>query len=143
VFAFLNIPVTVHNLHGRRDSSKYSYVQTAGEFIFTSNIKKKVFGSRNTRQASKQLNKPRTQATRSRDISVGIARWATGWMIGVLGFVFRGGGLGISLFTTASITALGPTQPPVQWIPGALSLGVKRPGREAYHPPPSSAEVKE
>jgi hypothetical protein len=24
----------------------------------------------------------------------------------------------------------GPTQPPVQWIPGALSLGLKRPGRE-------------
>jgi hypothetical protein len=26
---------------------------------------------------------------------------------------------------------------------GALSLGVKRPEREAYHSPPSSAEVKE
>jgi hypothetical protein len=24
--------------------------------------------------------------------------------------------------------ALGPTQPPNQWVPGALSLGVKRPG---------------
>jgi hypothetical protein len=29
-----------------------------------------------------------------------------------------------------------------QWIPGALSLGVKWPGREADHSPPSSAEVK-
>jgi hypothetical protein len=38
--------------------------------------------------------------------------------------------------------ALGPTQPPIQWVPGALSLGVKRPGREADHSPPSSAEVK-
>jgi hypothetical protein len=38
--------------------------------------------------------------------------------------------------------ALGPTQPPIQWIPGALSLGVKRPGREADHSPPSSAEGK-
>jgi hypothetical protein len=38
---------------------------------------------------------------------------------------------------------LGPTQPPIQWIQGALSLGVKRPGREADHSPPSSAEVKE
>jgi hypothetical protein len=46
-------------------------------------------------------------------------------------------------FTTASRTALGPTQPPVQWVPGALSLGVKQPGREADHSPPSSAEVKE
>jgi hypothetical protein len=28
-------------------------------------------------------------------------------------------------------------------VPGALSLGVKRPGYEADHSPPSSAEVKE
>jgi hypothetical protein len=47
------------------------------------------------------------------------------------------------LLNTASRTALGPTQPPIQWVPGALSVGVKRPGREASHPPPSSAEVKE
>jgi hypothetical protein len=40
-------------------------------------------------------------------------------------------------------TALGPTQPPIQWVPGAPSLGVKRPGREADHSPPSSVEVKE
>jgi hypothetical protein len=52
-------------------------------------------------------------------------------------------GLGIFLFTTASRTALGPTQPPIQWVPAALSLGVKRPGLEADHSPPSSAEVKE
>jgi len=32
---------------------------------------------------------------------------------------------------------------PIQWIRGALSSGVKRPGREADHSPPSSAEVKE
>jgi hypothetical protein len=30
----------------------------------------------------------------------------------------------------------------MQWVPGALSLGVKRTGREAYHSPPSSAEIK-
>jgi hypothetical protein len=35
-----------------------------------------------------------------------------------------------------------PTQPPIQWVPGALSLGVKRPGCEADHSPPSTAEVK-
>jgi hypothetical protein len=28
-------------------------------------------------------------------------------------------------------------------VPGALSLGVKRQGREANHSPPSSAEIKE
>jgi hypothetical protein len=37
---------------------------------------------------------------------------------------------------------LGPTQPPIQWVPGALSPRVKRPGREADHSSPSSAEVK-
>jgi hypothetical protein len=31
----------------------------------------------------------------------------------------------------------------MQWVTGALSLGVKRPGREADHSPQSSAEVKE
>jgi hypothetical protein len=30
-----------------------------------------------------------------------------------------------------------------QWVPGALSLGVKRSGREADHSPSSSAQVKE
>jgi hypothetical protein len=59
----------------------------------------------------------------------------------VLGFDSQRG-LGIFLFTAASSMALEPTQPPVQWVPGALSLGAKRPGREAYHLPLSSAEVK-
>jgi hypothetical protein len=40
-------------------------------------------------------------------------------------------GLGIFLFTTASRTALGSTQSPIQWVPGAFSLRVKRPGRVA------------
>jgi hypothetical protein len=34
-----------------------------------------------------------------------------------------------------------PTQPPVQWVKG-LSRGRMRPGRDADHTPPSSAEVK-
>jgi len=50
--------------------------------------------------------------------------------------------LNIFLFTTASRPAVGPTQPPIQWLPVAVSLGVKRPGAEADHSPPSSAEVK-
>jgi len=37
---------------------------------------------------------------------------------------------------------LGTTQPPIKWVPEALSLGVKWPGRESDHSPPSSAEVK-
>jgi hypothetical protein len=34
-------------------------------------------------------------------------------------------------------------QPPIQWVMGTPSLGVKRPGREADHLPPPSAEAKE
>jgi hypothetical protein len=63
-------------------------------------------------------------------------------MIGVLEFDSRRR-LGIFLLTTASRTALGPTQPFIQWVTGTLSLGVERPGREADHSPLSSAEVKE
>jgi hypothetical protein len=37
----------------------------------------------------------------------------------------------------------GSTQPSLQWVPGALSLGVKRPGCEADHSHPSNAEVRE
>jgi hypothetical protein len=50
-------------------------------------------------------------------------------------------GLGILLFTTASRPAVGPNQPPIQWVLGALSLGIKRDGSETDHSPPSSAEV--
>jgi hypothetical protein len=63
------------------------------------------------------------------------------WTIEVLGFDFRRE-LVIFFFTTASRTALEPTQPPVQWVTVVLSLGVKRPEREADHSPPSRAEVK-
>jgi hypothetical protein len=43
----------------------------------------------------------------------------------------------------ASRPAQESTQPPILWVSGALSLGVKRPGREANHSPPSSAEANE
>jgi hypothetical protein len=50
--------------------------------------------------------------------------------------------MGIFL-TIMSRMALGPhTQPPIQWVPGVLSLGVKQLGCEADHSPPSSARVK-
>jgi hypothetical protein len=94
---------------------------------YTPNIKRKVFFflSFNLPSFLKQI----------RDGSVAIAlgyglddRW---WRLGIL------------LFTTASRMALEPTQPPIQWVPGALSLGVKLLGREDDHSPPSSVEVKE
>jgi hypothetical protein len=46
------------------------------------------------------------------------------------------------LFSTSFRSALGPTQPPIKWVPGALFPGVKRPGREADQSLPTSAEVK-
>jgi hypothetical protein len=33
-------------------------------------------------------------------------------------------------FSTSSRSALGSTQPPIQWVPGAFPPAVKRPGRE-------------
>jgi hypothetical protein len=74
---------------------------------------------------------------KNRDSSVGIA---LGYGLDDQGTRVRfPAGLGTFLFTTVSRTALGPTQPPIQWVPGALSVGIKRPGREADHSPPSIA----
>jgi hypothetical protein len=38
--------------------------------------------------------------------------------------------------------ALRPTQTPVQWVQGVFPRDKSRPGRDADHPPPTSAEVK-
>jgi hypothetical protein len=46
------------------------------------------------------------------------------------------------LQSTESILTLEPIQPPIQWVRGALSQGVKRPGCEPGLSLPSSAEVK-
>jgi hypothetical protein len=48
----------------------------------------------------------------------------------------------IFLLSTSSRPVLGFTQPPIQWVPGAISTGVKRPGREAENSSQTSAEVK-
>jgi hypothetical protein len=78
---------------------------------------------------------------KSRDCSVGIV---LGYRLDDRGSRFDSRRvLGIFLFTTGSRMALEPTQPPIQCVPGALSLGVKRPGREADHSFSSSPEVKE
>jgi hypothetical protein len=62
-------------------------------------------------------------------------------MIKVLGFDSQQG-LGIFLFIIVFRPALGPTQPPIEQIPVALTLGVKRPKREADHSPLSNVKVK-
>jgi hypothetical protein len=78
---------------------------------------------------------------RSQDSAVGIA---TGY-----GLDERGVGVRVSVGSRIFSSprrpdrALGSTQPPIKWVPGVLSLGVKRPGREADHSPPASAEVEE
>jgi hypothetical protein len=53
---------------------------------------------------------------------------------------------GLNLQNTITVDLWNPfqilrfcTQPPIQWVPWVLSLGVKRPGREANHSSPSSA----
>jgi hypothetical protein len=46
---------------------------------------------------------------------------ALGYELDDRGFESRQG-LGIFLFTSASRPVLGPTQPPIQWLPGALFL---------------------
>jgi hypothetical protein len=77
-------------------------------------------------------------------------------MTGILGSVFgiatgyrledRGVGVrvpvGSRIISTFSRPALDPTEPPIQWVPGALSTELKRLGREADHSPATSAEVK-
>jgi hypothetical protein len=60
---------------------------------------------------------------------------------------YRGVGVrvpvGSRIFSPSSRPALGSTQPPIiEWVPGALSPGVERPGGEAVHSPPARAEVK-
>jgi hypothetical protein len=66
-----------------------------------------------------------------------------GYGLGDRGSILGRGNDSMFLLAIASRPALRPTQPPIQWVPGALSLGVKRPGCEADHSPPSNAEIKE
>jgi hypothetical protein len=72
-----------------------------------------------------------------------------GWLRGIapgnrlddLGFESQQG-LGIFIFTIVSRPALGTTQPPIQWVPEALSLGIKQLGYEADHSPSSSVAFR-
>jgi hypothetical protein len=75
--------------------------------------------------------------TRSRDNSVGTA---TGY--GIDGWGSIPGKGKIFLYSSASISTLGLTQPPTQWVSGFFSSGVKRQGRAANRPYPSRAEIK-
>jgi hypothetical protein len=51
-------------------------------------------------------------------------------------------GKDIFLFSIMFSLVLGPTQPPLKWVSGAVAPHIKRPKREADHLPLSTAEVK-
>jgi hypothetical protein len=75
-------------------------------------------------------------------IGGGISQWhSTGLRSGWSGVRFPVG-TGNFLFTTASRSTLGPTQPPIEWVTGDRFLRVKRLGHEADHSPPSSAGIR-
>jgi hypothetical protein len=79
--------------------------------------------------------------TKLHGVGAGIAQWyRAGLRAGWSGFE-SWQGVGIFHFTTVSRPALGPTQPPIRWVPGALFLGVKWPKHEAHRSLPYSAEV--
>jgi hypothetical protein len=72
----------------------------------------------------------------SRDSSVGIAA--------SYGLDDRGVGIRVLVGQEFSLLQIVQTGSEVHatWVPGALSPGVKRPEREVYHSPPTSAEIK-
>jgi hypothetical protein len=70
-----------------------------------------------------------------------LSRCRDGLRAGEPGFDSRHG-QGIFLFFTASRPTMGPTLPPIQWVPSAISRMVTRPGSEADHSSPSNDEVK-
>jgi hypothetical protein len=64
--------------------------------------------------------------------------WATGWNTGV---PFPAGAT-VVFFSIASRPVLGPTTPPIPWVPLALSSEVELQGHETDHSLSSSAGVK-
>ena len=74
-----------------------------------------------------------------RDSVIGIA---TRYGLDGPGNESRWAGGGGGLFPPPALSARGPTQPPVQWVPD-LFAGSKRPGRGVDHPLPSSAQAEE
>jgi hypothetical protein len=88
--------------------------------VFENRVLRRIFG-------------PKREEGKSRDSSVGIV---LGYGLDDRGSRVRfPAGPGNFSFTTVSRTTLRPTQSRIQWVPGALSLGVKRPGCEADHSP--------
>jgi hypothetical protein len=66
----------------------------------------------------------------------------TGYGLKVRSWISNSNRSEIFLFSKLSRTFLGPNQPPIELVSRALSPGVKLPGLEADHSPPTRAEVK-
>jgi hypothetical protein len=77
---------------------------------------------------------------RGAEIAKTVQRMATAWM--TEGSSSSPGRITNFLLSKSFRPALGPTQPPIQSVRGASSLGIKRPGREADHSPTAITEVK-
>jgi hypothetical protein len=81
-----------------------------------------------------------TYCTQNRGSSVGVAT----------GYELDGRRVGIRVpvlkkkinFSISSRPALEHMYLPIQWVPKALSPGVKQQGPEAHHSPPSSVKIK-
>jgi hypothetical protein len=66
--------------------------------------------------------------------------YATGWTTGVR--FLAGAEKGLFVFVTACTANPVPIQPPTYPVTRVFTPRIKRPGRDANHPPPSSAKVK-
>jgi hypothetical protein len=64
------------------------------------------------------------------ELGLGYCSWYSGWLqVGRKRDRSSSPGRGkISLLSTASRPVLGPTQPPIQWVPGAVTPGGKATG---------------
>jgi hypothetical protein len=78
-----------------------------------------------------------TLKSHCQNIGLLLLLWSRDSVVGL-----RAGRVKNFLSSKSSRSALRSTQPPIQWVPGDLSSGVERQGREADHSPPTSAEVK-
>jgi hypothetical protein len=68
------------------------------------------------------------------------------WSVQRLGYGLEMRGIGVWYLVEIRYiffsVVLGPTQPPIEWVPRAVYLRIKQPGREADLSPPSNAEVR-
>jgi hypothetical protein len=69
------------------------------------------------------------------------SHWSMGWTTNELGFNSRQE-RDISVLSTESRPILGFTQFSIRYVPGALSPGMKWPGRNSNNTPPSSGNIK-